>query len=699
MYTFQKLRTQVLAILLALLMAFSLFPLSTQAAESPIRGNSSGNLINKGFFAQQEDWVYYYDPFNQGALTKARLDGSESQVICEYAAMYINVSGDWIYFVNDGYSTGGDPGGIFRIKTDGSGLEQLFADFAKGLTLDGDWLYFYDFSNIYRIKIDGSDYETVGNYTEAEDYLLLGKDRFILAWGGNLYYTDYKDPAQPAFMKLNADSKKAETLKENCEALFPQVHEGQLYFWEPGDRAIFRCHMDGTGMTTVYRAPGTEGYASEDGTDMLFFQAMDGGNYISMGDEFGQRLIRMDERWQNEEVITRADIFSFGEIDGGAVYVTTRTEGSRLGKDGETIFYSDKSSSRSGTFIAEYDGWVYFVERDKTTDAVEEKQYYHLYRAHTDGSNKIRLSDEAFLGIGMQYATQADDIWIDIYHNRVYYPDSALGLRSVSLSGHGPQQHLRFIPHGYIVSVVNGWAYYFENETDFKRIRLDGTQEEMLSQGRYSFAACAYERGSYGGYVYEADENKQAGEPVRFAITDSGRFVTTNTPEGGIISVSGEKVIYEDDDYNLMVYDAETGETSESPLSVLEISGYYQEWFYISDSLGFRDDPLEGTWRVRYDGTSREQVSKLDSFYLNTNSSHLFINDYATDPIKMYEVDLRNGGERFIGFVVRKGWSWDDLLINDHIYISRQLYDGFYKIAFDEDAPKPFVASESAERP
>lgn len=692
MYSRQKALCRSFAMLLALLLTISLCPIFAQGAEAPLRGNLSGNLINTGFFAQDGEWLYYYDPFNLGALTKAKTDGSEKQMLTERAAVFINVADGWVYFVNDGYGNGLIDGGIFRVRTDGSDLEPLYSEYADHLTLEGDWLHFHNFGTFYRIRTDGSDLENIGRYNLSDDYWDNPVDEIQTFWDGYWYYTEYWGDEDLAFTRLEVETGKAEILKENCEIRFPQVHNGKIYFWEPNERVIYRSNLDGSAMTVVYRGPSpTDNLDSEDGVDVQFFQVMDDGNYICMGNLTSARLIQTDANWKNERIITRGDIFAFGEIDGGAVYIPTRTEGKRLHKDGETTFFSDESYFRAGDFIAEYDGWVYFVERDKSVDSKEERQYYLLYRARSDGSEKTLLSSEAFPGVEWQYAQEIDDIWVDIYHNRVYYPDKTAGLRSATLSGHDERQHLRFIPYGNIISVIDGWVYYFEENKhadnhNFLHIRVDGTDRQMLSEGQYSFAASSYEHGTHCGHVYKADENGQAGEVHRYAITESGRFVAVDSPMHGIISVSGEKVIYENNN-TLMIYDAETGETAESPLDYWDVEGYYREWFYLSDFINLGGNTPEGTWRMRYDGSGLEQISNLESLGILANERHLFISDYDADPIDMYALELNSKRERIVGQIKRDGLNRRTFLVNDHIYIVQMAYDGVYTLAFDGSEP------------
>ncbi len=73
------------------------------------RGNSSGNIVNGGIAAHQGFWVYYS---NVGrGIFRAKPDGSDSKILCEDSAWFINVIGNWIY-----YSNASDDDRLYRIR-------------------------------------------------------------------------------------------------------------------------------------------------------------------------------------------------------------------------------------------------------------------------------------------------------------------------------------------------------------------------------------------------------------------------------------------------------------------------------------------------------------------------------------------------------------------------------------------------------
>ena len=77
------------------------------------RGNSAGNLSNSGFVARHGEWIYFNSFSGDGGVYKKKEGASEAVKINDDRAWYINVLGDWIYFVSpgDGYK-------IYKMRTE-----------------------------------------------------------------------------------------------------------------------------------------------------------------------------------------------------------------------------------------------------------------------------------------------------------------------------------------------------------------------------------------------------------------------------------------------------------------------------------------------------------------------------------------------------------------------------------------------------
>lgn len=128
------------------------------------RGNSVGNISGYGNVCQYGDWIYYSE--DSTGLYKSRLDGSNTQKICDEYAEYINVLGDWIYCTLVNYQDGTYSGlGMYKIKTDGSEKIKLTDGRSEYINVIGDWIYYIEDARgiPYKMEIDGTGKKKIAN--------------------------------------------------------------------------------------------------------------------------------------------------------------------------------------------------------------------------------------------------------------------------------------------------------------------------------------------------------------------------------------------------------------------------------------------------------------------------------------------------------------------------------------------------------
>ncbi|KNY30098.1 leucine-rich repeat protein [Pseudobacteroides cellulosolvens] len=106
------------------------------------------------------DWVYYssYSSTDEiFTLHKIKTDGTShlnvttDQLNCYEANCGFNVVGDFIYY--------GNANGLYKIKTDGSGKLKLASGNFGYINIVGNWIYYLNYKNadvLYKIKIDGT---------------------------------------------------------------------------------------------------------------------------------------------------------------------------------------------------------------------------------------------------------------------------------------------------------------------------------------------------------------------------------------------------------------------------------------------------------------------------------------------------------------------------------------------------------------
>lgn len=230
-------------------------------------GNTSGNVINKGYVASQGRWIYYADPDNGMGLSKIRKDGTGKVRLCSDRVSYINVSGHSIYFVNE--SQGGklfrmdlngerksclndtdtgvrnvqlygtwvyyltQEGAIYLISTGGQNRSKLGdVSNAHMFTLADDWIYYRTESGIYKIRRNGGD---------KKKHVSASSTSYPI-WDRNALY--YKISTNGLCRKVGSDDSKRYGI-----SLFgaPNVADGWVYYVSDADRnQVKKIHSGGT---------------------------------------------------------------------------------------------------------------------------------------------------------------------------------------------------------------------------------------------------------------------------------------------------------------------------------------------------------------------------------------------------------------------------------------------------------------------
>jgi hypothetical protein len=74
---------------------------------------NAGNLINGGYIAEYEGWLYYSNLKDGGKIYKVHADGGEHIKVNNEQSSKMTIIGDWIYYLGRG-------GNVYKIRTDGS---------------------------------------------------------------------------------------------------------------------------------------------------------------------------------------------------------------------------------------------------------------------------------------------------------------------------------------------------------------------------------------------------------------------------------------------------------------------------------------------------------------------------------------------------------------------------------------------------
>ena len=121
-----NMKKRIFSIILTLMILFLLIIPASITTILNKSGNTSANLNNGGYAAEQDDWIYFADGMDLYKISKITGDNIKiSSQTYNYNEMYarniqyLNVVGKWIYYYV--YTEG-----FFKIRIDGSDEQKIF---------------------------------------------------------------------------------------------------------------------------------------------------------------------------------------------------------------------------------------------------------------------------------------------------------------------------------------------------------------------------------------------------------------------------------------------------------------------------------------------------------------------------------------------------------------------------------------------
>lgn len=141
-------------------------------------GNTSGNLINKGLFAEHNGKIYFANPYDNNQLYSMNSDCTDIKRLSDDSVSYINVTDNYIFYVrnnfdpdNAGMVFRGQLYGIIRCKLNGQRGTALTADVITSMSLVGNRVYYnsYDDGKIHTMytTIDKKETATIKKYPDS----------------------------------------------------------------------------------------------------------------------------------------------------------------------------------------------------------------------------------------------------------------------------------------------------------------------------------------------------------------------------------------------------------------------------------------------------------------------------------------------------------------------------------------------------
>lgn len=210
--------------------------------EDNVTGNTTGNLYNEGLFCEYEDYVYFSNLSDNGALYRMNKEGTEFEKLFDDNTSYICIYNDYIYYKKFNGTQNKDKlfsrvlYGIQRLKSKGTSSSMIHNGKIDCMVLCGNYIYYryYDDETLFslrKVKIDGN-----------EDVLISDEDyQPIAVWNGKIYFADVTSTHNLKMLDTSDDSIR--TLTEG-NFYMPDVYNGYLYYIDlNNNRKLTRMSM------------------------------------------------------------------------------------------------------------------------------------------------------------------------------------------------------------------------------------------------------------------------------------------------------------------------------------------------------------------------------------------------------------------------------------------------------------------------
>ena len=357
--------------ILLILYVVIVFILASCNNDGQSNGNSSDNnwddTVKTGYIIPYDKWVYYVDSDQKIYKT----NGEKTEKINDDLSSEIKIVDGWIYYAkldctNDNYGSE-----IFRIRTDGTDMQSLGIFVEDEICIYKDWIYFrngdyeeedYD-DNLYKIRTDGTDKQSMKiEYADTIDVY----DDWI--------YLGYDETNQ--IFKVKTDGSEKQIIKTGVSETLTMVDDS-IYFFNISEK-LCSMKIDDTNHQEI-----GEIYCDKDHihitSDWIYYHTED--DYYSNDDVETYRVSldgsdkeKINDNWSEDINIADEWIYYSNGDDNYKIY-KSRTDGAEKKK-------INNDNSTNTTLIGE---WLYYFNEDDKG---------RLYRIKTDGTERHIVSTQ-----------------------------------------------------------------------------------------------------------------------------------------------------------------------------------------------------------------------------------------------------------------------------------------------------------------
>lgn len=243
----------ILIFILIIGVLFMLFKFSNkvQYNNTPINGNTTGNLNNSGMVCESNGILYFANAYDYNSLYSYNPDNGKCKKLSDGPVKCINVDSHYIYFVRDISDSNATFGistatfrGLYRMDINGKHKICLHSGAIGNAQLINNKIFFQNYSNdygyrLYSIEINGkNEKEVLQEPVNPTGY-----------YDNALVFCNAKENHN--VVKMNPETEQKETVYEgNC--YFPIIQNDFLYFMDvENNYSLARVNLKTNEKTTL----------------------------------------------------------------------------------------------------------------------------------------------------------------------------------------------------------------------------------------------------------------------------------------------------------------------------------------------------------------------------------------------------------------------------------------------------------------
>jgi hypothetical protein len=579
--------------------------------------NTPGNINNLGLAVSYQDWVYYSNINDCCNLYKMHSDGSANTKLTDHGLRDINVIDGWIYFTDPDQM-------IHKFRLDGSEITQLNNDRSSFIHIIDNWIYYQnvnDSNKLYKVRTDGSQRTRINN----------DSSYYINIVDGWIYYTDSNDDKS---YKIRTDGS-CKTKLSDQEFFYTNVVDNWIYY--TCNNKVYKVRVDGSNRMKLSNDDSFEinvvgdwiYYSNGSDSRKLYKIRTDGSQRTKLSDD-DCSCINVVDNWIYYTDIEVDKLFRI-QIDGTNRQLLSQEakpesdsalDSESTASSGRLLYSSptphsvntssyEKGSNTQGNInnlglAVSYRDWVYFSNLS---------DHWNLYKMHSDGSAKTKLSNLVFSDI-------------NIVNDWIYFTDGGeYMLNKVRLDGSQVTQLNS--DESRDIHIADNWIYY-RNESDsdkLYKVRTDGSQRTRINNDS------SHDINIVDGWIYYTNWNDDKLYKLRTdgscktKVSDDF-FINTNIVDNWIYYTCNDKI------YKVRLDGSQRTKLNDDEIFYMNVAG---DWIYYSNK-----SDSNKLYKIRTDGSKRTKLSDDYSRGINVVDNWIYYTNEKFTKFTRIQIDGTN---------------------------------------------------------